>query len=204
VVPEVRKAQSGEVAELAGTLARAFHDDPVFSWLIPGDERRAKLLPPGFELFLRRLWLPHEETYTSGPLEGGAAWEPPGTWKLGVGEQIQLLPSILRAWGRSAPRALAALGRLEKGHPEEPHLYLAMLGVAPESQGRGLGSILMHPVLSRCDREGIPAYLEASSERSRDLYVRHGFEVTSEERLGRGSPPVWRMWREPQPEAAAL
>jgi len=56
----------------------------------------------------------------------------------------------------------------------------------------------MHPVLSRCDRERRPAYLEASSTRSRDLYARHGFAVEEEIRLPGDGPPMWRMWREPR------
>ena len=38
----------------------------------------------------------------------------------------------------------------------------------------------MRPVLERCDREGVPAYLEASSERSMRLYERLGWEFTGE------------------------
>lgn len=33
----------------------------------------------------------------------------------------------------------------------------------------------------------------------RRVYERHGFEVTEEFRLPKGGPPLWRMWREPQP-----
>ena len=69
--------------------------------------------------------------------------------------------------------------------------------MVPEWQGRGIGSALMGPVLERCDAERMPAYLNAGSARSRDLYARHGFEVTEEFRLPDGGPPLWRMWREP-------
>jgi hypothetical protein len=53
-------------------------------------------------------------------------------------------------------------------------------------------------VLQRCDRERVPAFLEASTARNRALYERHGFAVTEEFALGRGAPPQWRMWREPR------
>jgi hypothetical protein len=35
----------------------------------------------------------------------------------------------------------------------------------------------MAPVLARCDREGVRAYLDATSERSKRLYERHGFQA---------------------------
>lgn len=196
---EVRKASGAETGAIARTLARAFESDPVFGWVLPKSERRAAVLDPAFALFLRRIWLELGETYTSGDADGAAIWHPPGHWRQSLGEQLRLLPGFARVWGRSTPRALRGLTALERGHPSEPHFYLAVMGVAPGRQGRGLGSKLMHPVLSRCDEERIPAYLEASTPRNRALYERHGFVTTSEDRIARGAPPVWRMWRDPRP-----
>jgi hypothetical protein len=44
----------------------------------------------------------------------------------------------------------------------------------------------------------VPAYLEASSPRARDLYLRHGYTLRPDApfRLP-GGPPLWGMWREP-------
>ena len=53
-------------------------------------------------------------------------------------------------------------------------------------------------MLARCDRERMPAYLNAGSWRSRDLYLRHGFQVIEEFSLPDDGPPLWRMWRDPQ------
>lgn len=196
---DVRKVQPEQAAAVAETLARAFHDDPLFSWLFPDRSRRVEISRRGFDLYLRRIWLQHEETYmVGGPSVGACVWEPPDSWKLGTRQQLALLPSMLSVFGRRLPRVLGTLNAVEKGHPTQPHYYLAFIGVAPESQGNGVGSILMHPVLQRCDAEGTPAYLEASAPRNRDLYLRHGFEVTEEIRPGRTGPPLWRMWREPR------
>jgi hypothetical protein len=32
---DIRVAGPGDAAEIAGTLARTFRDDPVFGWLLP-------------------------------------------------------------------------------------------------------------------------------------------------------------------------
>lgn len=68
-------------------------------------------------------------------------------------------------------------------------------------QGRGLGSTLLGPTLTRCDREGLPAYLEASSERNAALYARLGFKLVNELRV-QGSPPLRLMLRPPHSEEA--
>ena len=85
---------------------------------------------------------------------------------------------------------------MEWRHLREPHYYVRDVGVLPEMQGHGLGSKLLRPTLDRCDSEGLPAYLEASSERSAALYERLGFKLTAELRVG-GSPPLRLMRRPP-------
>jgi ribosomal protein S18 acetylase RimI-like enzyme len=193
----VRKVTPADVPALAKAMARAFYDDPVAGgWCLADESRRLRRLERGFELFLRRVYLAHDECQTTDDLVGGALWLPPGKWKLGGLEQLMLVAGMARAFGRPLPRILQVLGFLEGRHPHEPHYYLQFVGVEPEWQGRGVGSSLLGPVLRRCDREGIPAYLEASSERSRSLYERHGFEVVEEVRLPAGGPPMWPMWRE--------
>jgi ribosomal protein S18 acetylase RimI-like enzyme len=182
---------------VAAVLARAFYDDPPTAWVFNDDARRLQLLQRSYALFLRKLWFKQDECYTTDGVVGAAVWERPGEWKVGMLDQLRLLPALARINGRLLPRVMRALAALESNHPAEPHYYLAFVGVDPEWQGRGLGAALMRPVLDRCDDEKIPAYLEASSPRNRALYERHGFEVTEEFAVGRGSPPVWRMWRAP-------
>jgi ribosomal protein S18 acetylase RimI-like enzyme len=82
-------------------------------------------------------------------------------------------------------------------HPDGPHWYLPMIGVTPGHQGHGYGSLLLEHAVARCDREGLPAYLESTSPRSVGLYRRHGFEVVAEIRVG-NAPPIFPMLRTPR------
>jgi GNAT superfamily N-acetyltransferase len=194
----VRKATLDDVPELAGALARAFDGDPPMRWFLPDEATRQERARRLFDVMLRRVHLARDYCYTTEAIVGGALWVPPGTFRLGVVDQVALLPGMLRVFGRGLGRAQRGLTVMESGHPRAPHYYLDSLGVEPEWQGRGLGSALMRPVLERCDAERMPAYLNAGSARSRDLYLRHGFRVTEEFSLPDDGPPLWRMWRDPQ------
>ena len=193
----VRGLHPAKARPAARALAAAFQADPVMSWCFPRPERRAAALRDGFELLLRRVWLRHDKCFTTDEVAGAACWLPPGHWRVPARTQLALVPSLFQIARERAPRFARLLARVERKHPKTPHWYLASLGVEPPAQGRGLGSRLMHPILSRCDAERTPAYLEASSPRNRALYERHGFEVTEELTLPGDGPSLWLMWREP-------
>jgi GNAT superfamily N-acetyltransferase len=96
------------------------------------------------------------------------------------------------------PRNLSNLsGYMDSKHPHERHYYLFILGVEPEWQGKGIGAALMRPILERCDREKLPAYLEATTPRNCELYLRNGCEVVEEIELPGGGPPPGRCGANP-------
>lgn len=194
--PTVRRAGAEDLPRLVPALAAAFAGDPPMSHIVPGP-RREQRLRGYFGSILGAVYLPRGEIWVSDDPVGAAVWVAPLRWPLRPDEQRPVLTTLLRTFGRHPLRALAGVRAIERGHPSEPHWYLDYLGVDPAAHGRGTGSALMRPVLERCDRERLPAYLNAGSPRSRDLYLRHGFEVTEEFRLPFGGPPLWRMWRPP-------
>jgi hypothetical protein len=51
--------------------------------------------------------------------------------------------------------------------------------------------VLLRHALERCDRDRLPAYLDATSPRNRALYARHGFEELGVIQAG-SSPPMCR------------
>jgi GNAT superfamily N-acetyltransferase len=193
----VRRASREEVPRLAGALARAFADDPGFSHLLPDASDRAERLEVFFRTELGGFAFDHGHVWTTEHVVGAAVWAPPGAWRVPVTATLREVPAAMRVFRRRLPLALSARLRMERRHPSAPpHWYLAVMGVDPEWQGRGLGTALMRPVLDQLDGEEAPAYLEASTPRSRALYERNGFTVTGEYNLPAGGPPLWAMWRE--------
>ncbi|KAF4880817.1 Puromycin N-acetyltransferase [Colletotrichum siamense] len=72
--------------------------------------------------------------------------------------------------------------------PEHPKRktawYLSTLGVLPECQGKGYGSLLVRHSLRRVDEEGVPAWL-IGLKGVEPFYERLGFEVKGRANVGR-------------------
>jgi ribosomal protein S18 acetylase RimI-like enzyme len=79
-----------------------------------------------------------------------------------------------------------------------PHWYLDGLAVSPNTQGKGIGGLLLQPVLKQADRQGEICYLFTSTPRAVKFYQRHGFVVREELRVLKDAPPLWMMMRSPQ------
>jgi GNAT superfamily N-acetyltransferase len=198
-VHDARKATATDVPQLSAALADAFYDDPPAKWFFPDDAVRKSRLQRWFSLALRKLYLRHDECYTTDEHVGAALWVPPDVRHMTTLEQIRLVPHTLALFRRDLPRILRAIAGAGSKRPSESHYYLPFMGVAPEHQGRGIGSALIRPVLERCDRENVVAYLEATTERNAAFYERHRFETFDETRLGGNGPPLWLMLRRPAP-----
>ncbi len=195
----VRKAAKPDVPQLKAVIARAFDDDPLINWMVTQDKRRARRVYDVMATVLDRIMMPHGEVYSTEGIHGAALWAPPGKHKLSALRQAMMMPAFVSACGMGRFRdVFFGMNAVEKKHPHEPHFYLGVLATDPDYQGRGVGTQLMRPVLERCDRERIPAYLESSKERNVPLYERNGFRVTEVLTVPRGGPPLWLMWRDPQ------
>jgi len=186
-----------DVEALEDVLQAAFWDDPVMTFLFPDAPSRARRSARLFRALLHRHYLPMRTVWTTADQTGAALWAPPGHWKLPTAQVVRSLPAVAMSLGRHAPRSLRFMDEIDRIHPGDPHWYLGVLGTDPPHQGRGIGSALMAPVLTRCDAEGVPAYLESSKQSNVAFYARHGFAVVGEVQP-RGGPTLYRMWREPQ------
>ncbi len=189
-------ATPADVPALTRALAAAFEDDPIFGWLLPDRRRRYDRLLRFFTLELEDVVLPSGTVWMSPEGSGACLELPPGGWRMPLRTQAVHAAQFAAVFGRSLPRALITITKMERRHLREPHVYVPYIGVAPEAQGAGLGSRLLGRTLERADADGLPTYLEATSESNAALYARLGFE-----HLGAftvlGSPPLWPMRRPP-------
>jgi len=195
-------SSSGDVGLAAGILARAFHSDPPFQYFISDPTRRAQLLPTFFERFVRHGQIFGEVHSTPHHPEAIAIWLPPGNTDITPeGARRSGLDELEEVFGQeSFQRVSSFVARTSAMHHAAmpgDHWYLAFIGVEPNRQGRGLGSVLLESMLARARHDRVACYLETFLARHVPFYRRHGFTVIDEGALRDSDLAFWTMRCEP-------
>jgi GNAT superfamily N-acetyltransferase len=190
---------SADVEAAAAVLANAFAMDPVFRYILGENrdiEQHSKhLFAENIKAELRK---PTHLVQRTNDGNAVAIWHDIDSWKTPPAELLRSLPSTVRAFGRSLPRALRVLLSAEKLHPSEPHRHLAYIGTHRDYKGKGHGTALLGSMLERCDSEGVATYLESTNPANDAWYGRFGFVVRGAVRLPAGAPIITTMWRDPR------
>ncbi len=195
---DVRRIKSADVPLASRTLAEAFAADPVTLWPMGGRRRVADRLDMMFHsLCSTAVQRPDHEIHVAGEAQAVAFWHPPDRWRLTTRETLAIVPVLLRVWRYGSVRGIRLTSAMEKAHPAEPHYYLEFIGTTAAARGTGAGATLMRDMLDRCDRDGVPAYLENSNPRNHAFYSGHGFRTRGSIDVPGGCPPLVPMWREP-------
>jgi ribosomal protein S18 acetylase RimI-like enzyme len=166
----VRLATEADRARVLETVVAAFVADPAFRHFFADDARYAQEAASfAGALFDQRLR--YETVWVA---DGGAAvsmWNPPA---IGAGAAAEQLAFDLPA------ETVARLARYEDAvhelFPAQPHWYLGVLATHPDHAGRRLGRLVMAAGQERAAADGLPAYLETSSESNVALYERSGWQ----------------------------
>ncbi len=198
---DIVRLRSDQYEEASVVLARAFHEDPAWVWVLPDPKRRAALLPWLFRIAFE---VTEAETWTTaGAIAGCARWLPPGRTHVHVGAMLRALVATPLKVREATPRFLAYGRSVEAARVEavpEPHWYLAGIGVDPPRQRSGIGTALLAPGIEASARDGVPCVLVTNTEENVSFYAHHGFEVVREELTPREGPGAWVMRRSGTPE----
>ena len=193
---DARRAQAADLPAVAATLAGAFMDDPVWSWVFTDPGIREGQLDAIWSLLLEGsvgygwIWM------TPGA-EAATLWIPPGMPELAEPQAARIGPLFHDLLGPDVGRGDALMERFVTTHPAAPdHFYLSLFGTRPDCRGRGIGMELLADNLARVDLEGRPAYLESTSAANLERYRSVGFVDHGGFGLPDGGPTVVTMWRD--------
>jgi ribosomal protein S18 acetylase RimI-like enzyme len=205
--PKVSLLFPEQYVKAATVLGRAFVNDPLTrAIVVTGDmPERVLRMTRLFEVILKshqRAGQPVLGVMHEGRVAAVAIIEqtvkPPSTASI-VLHGMALLPALGRVAGFGGlVRSVTALDVLTRNRPIEPHLYLNVLGVEPEHQGRHLGTALLEFIREQASLrpELAGVYLETGTEANVSYYTRFGYRVLSEIQ-----PIGVREWRMMQPRS---
>ena len=200
---QIVRASGADLVVLSEVIAEAFFDLPPSHWLVPDRAARREIWPGYFRIYVEHA-LAAGVVHTTPGRDAAALWLP-------VGKEPPAPPdgyaaALAKVTGPYVDRFVAFDAALDSRHPAGmAHHHLAILAVRPDQQGRGTGTALLAAYHHQLDSHiARPAYLEASSQRTRQVYLRHGYADLGPPIALPGGPPMFPMIRMPQPAAVAL
>ncbi|MBM3146581.1 MAG: GNAT family N-acetyltransferase [Actinobacteria bacterium] len=199
-----------DIPRAGAVLAAAFADDPLWERVFSGEsevtERRCAL----FETPVRYCRRYGRVLATSSGLEGVVAWVPGERatmtfWRL---LRSGALLSGMRMGTVMARKTMTVFGPLEADRRDamkgRRFIHVQVLGVQPESQGRGLGGRLVRAAIRESEASGLALYLETETEANVEMYRRFGFHVVKRIVLPGIGLPMWEMVRPAGRETIAV
>jgi GNAT superfamily N-acetyltransferase len=190
----VVSAGERDLKVLSQVIADAFHDLAVSQWLIPDPDARLAIFPSYFRILLQHA-MTDGLVCTTRQRTAAALWLPATGPTPPPDGYIGRLAEIT---GPFLDRFVTFETELARHHPAGVfHHHLAVLAVRPDTQGQGIGTALLQAHHATFDSQGIAAYLEASDERTRDLYLRHGYTDRGEPIELPDGPSMYPMVRIP-------
>ncbi|WP_238360743.1 GNAT family N-acetyltransferase [Iningainema tapete] len=85
--------------------------------------------------------------------------------------------------------------KISNNEPKQTHCEVFFIGLKPSARGKGIGKILLQPVLDYADTKQVGCYLVSSNPRNISFYERHGFQKLCPIEIS-NSYSMTGMWRD--------
>jgi len=201
-IKNLHKVNKSEIRQATAVLADAFKEDPLFKILF-GDAVKNSHKYSLVAKFMIRYCYKYGDVYASSEkFEGIMAitqdeYSYMSLWRMiRSGSVFPFLSIGFKSFMKVAG-ALSPMDEERKKHMKNmSFVYLQIIGVASENQGKGHGGKLLKELLAMADEAKLPIYLETETESNVRLYERFGFKTLEEMSLPVINQPMWTMLRE--------
>lgn len=171
-------ARPEELNQIAELYAEVFDADPVWTAIVPSDKARPRVIKRSFRWELSRGRTRHVDVVrgANGLVIGCLNYQTPdgsSHAQTRVERAVDQFVEHVTPWARRSEKHESVMATF---HPKEPHWYLRDLVTSPAARGKGLGKALLENRLSIIDKDPLPVFLESTTDASRRLYERYGFQ----------------------------
>ena len=194
VIEELHQVIRDEEIIARHKLGAAFREDPIWREIMKNDVEKFPLtfgVPVNYVLRYGKIFAP------TADLDALALWLPTPfvdttLWRLIRSGSLPLAMKLGSDIGKQISQVFKQITKDRQNYMKGAYIYLYALGVIPEKQGNGLGSLLVRSMQDNLP-SNIPIYLETESERNVRFYERLGFEVINKIQVPILHLPMWEM-----------
>lgn len=200
---KIEVLKPAQYAETARVLARAFHNDPMWSFLEPDASNRPRTTAWVIEHWARIL-APKGASWIARDIEdrivGAALWFPPGEFGVTLGRMLRVgyvwMPfSLGFGWTTRALRVSREGISHQIATMKGPHWVLDILAVDPDAQKSGVGGALIRKGLEIADQQRAPSFVVTHNPINVAYYQRFGFQLVDEYKVSNGGPVAYSLRR---------
>lgn len=192
-----------DIPRAVGCLKDAFRDDPLWTEVFKNDPDKDNALS-GFFTCPLLYGMKFGKVYATSPeIEGVAAWVHGKYAEMTMWRMLRCGALLYGAkMGRETVRNLSIVSKQlgpdrKRLMKNKPYLYLMVIGMFSQAQGKGLGSKLVGAMIEECARERLHLYLETEKEENLSFYEQHGLTVLQKIVFKKINLPMWLMERKP-------
>ena len=198
------RVQKQDIKRAATVLADAFQRDPLWNKLYEGEPNTEKRFCAFFEGSVRYCMKYGEVYAPSEDLEGIMGWTPGKladvNWWRGI--RCGSVGLVMRMGMSTMMKMQKIFKPITEDRQEHmaghDYLYLSVIGVASELQGKGFGRKLIDAAIEKTEREGLQLYLDTETEENVKMYKHFGFKLLKKVSLPILELPMWEMVRKPE------
>ncbi|HNP24868.1 MAG TPA: GNAT family N-acetyltransferase [Bacteroidia bacterium] len=174
------KAKYSDKNLVIDILTKSFDTNQSVNYILKQDAKRIKRITALMDYSFEVCFV-SGEVILSDDKKGCALVTYPDKKKTTLKSILLDVKLILSSVGlKNIKKTLAREAMINKMHPKQPMYYLWFIGVDPEHQNEGIGSILLDDIIEDSERKRRPIYLETSTVKNLPWYKKFGFQIYHE------------------------
>lgn len=174
------KAKYNDKNLVVGILTKSFDTNQSVNYIVKQDAKRAQRVRALMDYSFEVCYL-FGDVFLSDDKKACALITYPDKKKTNLKSILLDVKLIFFAVGlKNIKKTLARETLINKVQPKELKYYLWFIGVDPEYQNEGIGSVLLDEIIEDSEHKKRPIYLETSTLKNLPWYQKFGFQIYHE------------------------
>lgn len=176
----MKKAEYNDKSLVVDILTKSFDTNQSVNYIVKQDKDRRKRVSALMDYSFEVCYL-FGDVFLSDDKKACALVTYPDKKKTTLKSILLDVKLILSCVGlKNIKKTLARESAINKIQPKEPKYYLWFIGVDPEYQNEGMGSVLLNEIIEDSEYKKRQIYLETSTLKNLPWYKKFGFDIYHE------------------------